>query len=91
MAIFSITVSMLPAQFGRLHTNLALTQHTYELILGETASPHRSPASDKPINQRHDFGGSHDARQFEKRYVAEACIIVEKSTGAFPDSRARRD
>jgi hypothetical protein len=35
-----------------------LTQHAYDLILGKTASPHRSSPSDELTYQWHDFRGA---------------------------------
>jgi hypothetical protein len=43
-----------------------LTQHAYDLILGKTASPHRSSPSDELTYQWHDFRG---ARQVVVRFI----------------------
>ncbi|WP_206433299.1 hypothetical protein, partial [Sphingomonas sp. S-NIH.Pt15_0812] len=44
------------------HASLVLTQHAYDLILGKTASPHRSSPSDELTYQWHVFRGARQNR-----------------------------
>lgn len=46
---------VLPAQLGGLRASLVLTPHPYDLILGKTASPHRSSPYDELTYLWHDF------------------------------------
>ena len=46
---------VLAAQLCGLHASLMLAQHANDLILGKTASPHRSSPSDELTYQRHVF------------------------------------
>jgi hypothetical protein len=43
-----------------------LTQHAYDLILGKTASPHRSSPSDELTYQWHDFRGARQRTSAQK-------------------------
>ncbi|WP_419807686.1 ATP-binding protein [Sphingomonas sp.] len=49
---------MLAAQVRRLHASLVLAQHANDLILGKSASPHRSSPSDELTYQWHDSRGA---------------------------------
>ena len=49
-------------RLGGLHASLVLTQHAYDLILGKTASPHRSSPSDELTYQWHVFRGARHKR-----------------------------
>lgn len=60
---------MLPAQLGGLYASLVLTQHAYDLILGKTASPHRSSPYDGLTYQWHDFRGA--------RHVGAALAVID--------------
>lgn len=49
---------MLAAQVGRFHAGLMLPQHTDDLILDKSASPHRSSPTNELIYQWHNFCGA---------------------------------
>ncbi|WP_233130815.1 hypothetical protein, partial [Sphingomonas jeddahensis] len=59
------------------HSSLVLTQHAYDLILGKTASPHRSSPSDQLTYQWHDFRGAGQC--------AFTCVVwIDEATGTGP-------
>jgi hypothetical protein len=62
-----------------------LTQHAYDLILGKTASPHRSSPSDELTYQWHDFRGARQARSSPGRTIYDwrhYLAVVQRKPGA---------
>lgn len=65
---------MLAAQVRRLHASLMLAQHPNDLILGKSASPHRSSPSDELTYQWHEFWGAGQSAMVAGLVIV--CVVV---------------